>query len=158
GQGDPGGISYGKYQFALRAGTPARFVAFLAGRAPPSPAAAALQQAAPGTPAFAAAWKAAAAQDPAGFGQAQPDFVMASYSAPVRQSLLEQLRLDLRARALALSDVVWSSAVQHGPRGAVNLFTAALGATPPDRIADASLIQAVYAERGRTDAAGVLVH
>lgn len=157
GRGDPGGASYGKYQLALKAGTPARFVAFLR-RARPAYYGV-LAAAPPGTPGFNAAWKALAAKDRAGFGRAQHEFVMSEYYLPASR-LVEAGRpgLELMSRSKALNDSLWSAAVQHGVKGALNVFTAAVRDADAGKAHDADLIRAVYAERGRTGPSGCLVH
>jgi hypothetical protein len=55
-----------------------------------------------------------------------------------------------------VSDVLWSSSVQHGPAGAVSVFTRALAGRDLSQLSDADLINAVYAERGRRDRNGEL--
>jgi hypothetical protein len=157
GRGDAGGISYGCYQFATAAGSPRQFVAWLAGTYPE--AFATLQRFTPGTPEFGAAWIEVARRDRARFAKAQHEHVCVHYyDAAVRQLDAAFPGLAVATRSKALNDVVWSTAVQHGVAGAVRTFQQALGAIAPAQMGDGALIRAVYAERGRKDGAGVLVH
>jgi hypothetical protein len=57
-----------------------------------------------------------------------------------------------------VSDVLWSTAVQHGVIGATTIFSAVVGTAPFSSVDDATLIRGVYAERGRKNSAGTLVH
>jgi hypothetical protein len=66
-------------------------------------------------------------------------------------------------RSPAVQDVVWSTAVQHGPNTpVVHRAIVAAGGTqslqPADREHDRRLIVAIYAERGRRSGAGNLVY
>jgi hypothetical protein len=157
GRGDAGGVSYGLYQFATAAGTPERFVTWIAATDPE--AFSSLRPYPPGSPEFGAAWKAVAARDPARFGEAQHEFVCVSYYDPaVRQLEAALPGLGVASRSKALNDVVWSTAVQHGVGGAVRVFQKALGERPPTQVGDEALMRAVYAERGRRGATGTLIH
>src|SRR5205807_2008135 len=68
--------------------------------------------------------------------------------------------LDVEKRSRALQNVVWSTAVQHGPSTrVVELAVKPLlqGKAIAD-LTDAEIIRAIYAERGRKDDQGGLVH
>src|SRR5262249_12015654 len=70
--------------------------------------------------------------------------------------------LSVTTRSAALQDVVWSTAVQHGPNTpVVHQALAAVhvqGLTPAAPHFDRVLIRAIYAERGRRRADGQLVY
>ena len=153
--GDPGGASYGSYQLATAPGTVARFVAWLAKRAPVD--AAALAGKAPGSPEFDRAWRALAAKDAQGFFEAQHDFIGATHYVPARDTLEASTGMVFAQRSRVLRDVLWSTAVQHGPRGAVRVWGTALAGADPATLTDAAIVHAVYAERGRRKD-GQLVH
>ncbi len=156
GVGDPGGVSYGAYQFATNTGSAQAFVNSLRDTYPDFYAA--LSDKTPGTAAFSAAWRQLAAEQPDRFLQAQHDRIATAFYAPVRASLEQQLGMDFGSRSQALNDVLWSTAVQHGQGGAVSIFLTALAGRDPNQMSDADIIRAVYAERGRTNANGTLVH
>lgn len=154
--GDPGGASYGSYQLATEPGTVARFVAWLAKRSPMD--AAQLAGKAPGSPEFDRAWRALADKDAQGFFEAQHDFIGATHYLPARDLLEASTGLVFAERSRVLRDALWSTAVQHGPRGAVRVWRSALASISPASLTDAAILRAVYAERGRLNAGGTLVH
>ena len=145
GRGDPGGVSYGIYQLASKAGTAAAFV-----DAEGAPWRSDFAGAEPGSEAFSAAWKAIAAREPDAFAQAQHGFIERTHYRPAVASVLRSTRLDLDARHQAVRDATWSVAVQHGR--AARLLAAAVekaDAVLPrkDGGYDRRLVEAVYAER-----------
>lgn len=145
GAGDPGGVSYGLYQFASRTGTIARFLA-----SEGQPWSAPLRVAAPGTPAFSTAWRAAAASAPQAFARAQRAFIARTHYAPLAAEVRSSTRLDLATRSVALQEACWSCAVQHGRAArivakAVALTDQHLPRTDPGY--DRALITALYAVR-----------
>ena len=160
GQGDPGGVSYGSYQMTSRrnGGTVARFVG-----EPGFAFADRFKGLTPGTPEFSDAWRALAQEQPDAFKAAQHEFIKRTHFDPMVQGL-RVVPLDVLARSEALQDCIWSTAVQHGPHsdiplGACRTLLAAGSPKPGDGEAfDEALIRLIYAERGRKDAAGVLVH
>ncbi|MBW6397003.1 TIGR02594 family protein [Roseomonas sp. HJA6] len=152
GVGDPGGKSYGNWQMTSqpKGGTVRRFV--------DDPSFAFADRFAgldPGSEAFDTAWKGLAQADAEGFRHAQHAFIMRDYYEPAA-ARLRQAGLDVRTRSHTLRDVLWSTAVQHGPGNGVAIFgiaLAAAGAGPDDE----PLIRAVYAERGRVGPDGKLI-
>jgi hypothetical protein len=151
GKGDPGGVSYGAYQLSSTKGMVQRFVAEYYP-----------QQFAglkPGTYLFDHQWLRLAATQPDQFRQAQHDFIKSASYDPAAARLRRDVGLDVNARSPALQNVLWSTAVQHGDqRGAqiIERAIASLGRKPIDQVSDRDLIQAIYAERGRTDSQGTL--
>lgn len=145
GAGDPGGVSYGLYQFASRTGTIARFLAVEG-----QPWSDALGVAAPGTPAFSAAWRATAAAAPRAFAGAQRAFVARTHYAPLAAAVRRSTGLDLATRSAALREVAWSCAVQHGAAARIVAQAIALADKDRPRAApgyDRALIAAIYAVR-----------
>ena len=160
GVGDAGGVSYGSYQMTSRprGGTVARFVAE-AGFAWRVRFAAVN----PGSPEFSAQWKALATEAPDAFFEAQHAFIKRTHFDPLVGKVAAEDGLDLTLRSPAVQDVIWSTAVQHGPNTPVvqRAIVAAGGAQtlqPADRARDRHLVIAIYAERGRRSAAGNLVY
>jgi hypothetical protein len=65
--------------------------------------------------------------------------------------------LNVLTRSHALQDVIWSTAVQHGPGTNVpHVALANVKSRPGDPSFDSDFIKAIYAERGRKRADGTL--
>ena len=123
-----GGTSYGQYQIASRPGGMSRFLAYLQDVKPEW--AERLSQAGPANTgsvrgAMPEAWKAIAGEDPEGFARVQHDFIHKQYYQPARDMVLERTGLDMDQAPKALREVLWSTAVQHGPTGAADIFSQA---------------------------------
>ena len=155
-QGDPaaigfdstGGWSYGKYQIASKKG---RFEDFLDWLAKDFQDLRAKLIAAGGDAAaragnadFRTFWKSLKSRDD--FVPAQHGFIKAThYDVMVKQ--LKKV-LDVEARSIALRNVVWSVAVQHGPfSGIIAKAVTNVGSNSDDK----ALINAIYKERSRVD-------
>lgn len=124
-----GGTSYGKYQISSRAGSMERFIHFLEDKAPDW--AARLEAAGPANTGstngeMPAAWKAIASEDPVKFGNLQHAFIRRDYYMPARDMILEQTGYNFDDAPVALQEVLWSTAVQHGPTGAARIFSNAV--------------------------------
>ena len=108
GRGDPGGVSYGTYQLASKIG---RADAFVKRYYPDE-----FKGLQGGTPEFTVRWKELAAKDTAGLRKNEHEYIKETHYDPQVKKLEAELKLDLSKRSAALRDVVWSVAVQHGPR------------------------------------------
>lgn len=143
GYGDAGGKSYGCYQFAINAGVPQAFVAWLInlGHA----FGAILASCVPGSGEFDVAWRQLAGTYPADFAQAQHDYVQAYYFEPAIINL-RAIGFEAMGRSEALHQVIWSRAVQYSARWIPDLFTeaAALAGQELIRMSDRDLIWWVY--------------
>ncbi|MGM9572352.1 MAG: hypothetical protein ACI3ZR_09075, partial [bacterium] len=142
GKGDPGGISYGKYQITT-ANIPS-FLKFLkndyillykqlqnAGK--------------PGSKNFEKAWKRVAKEAPASFEKAQYEYIKKTHYDPI-VAQLNKMGLNLDKRSNALKQVVWSMAVQV--RGYTpEIFAKALNGRRPGTVTDAELIPLLYKYR-----------
>lgn len=151
GKGDPGGVSYGTYQLASKIGRADQFVAKY------YPAE--FKGLKGGSDEFTKTWKELASRDPKGLHANEHAYIRETHYDPQVAILARTLQLDLAKRSAALRDVVWSVAVQHGPRTDV-ITTAAkplVEGRSIDAIGDEELIKAIYAERGRMGADGKLV-
>jgi hypothetical protein len=160
GIGDAGGVSYGSYQMTSRpsGGTVARFVAHAA-----FPWRARFAGVSPGSAEFSAQWKALASEAAEAFFEAQHGFVQRTHFDPLVGRILSEDGVDVALRSPALQDVIWSTAVQHGPntpvvRRAIRNLGGGAALHPADRERDRQFIVAIYAERGRRSAAGNLVY
>ena len=154
GAGDPGGVSYGSYQMASKMGVVQQFVA-----QPGFPWAKDFQNLTAGTAQFTAVWKRIAADQPDDFQKAQHAFIKKTHYDLLVAKVLTDDNLDVNTRSGALRDVVWSTAVQHGPATPiVNRACATLSCTTSDPTYDKQLICAIYAERGRKKPDGNLAY
>ena len=158
GAGDAGGVSYGSYQMTSRGGgTVALFVADQAFRWRGD-----FAGLAPGTTAFTAKWKAIADAERDPFHDAQHDYIKRTHFDPLVAKTKAGGGPDVTTRSDALQDVVWSTAVQHGPNTPVVDRALAnvkgRGVLVGNPAFDETLIKAIYAERGRKNDAGALVY
>jgi hypothetical protein len=156
GQGDRGGVSYGSYQMSSKpdGGTVSRFV-----NLPDFPFRSDFAGLQPGSPAFTTAWKNLAATKRAEFHAVQHEFIKRTHFDPLVRKILQQDGVNIVARSFALRDVIWSTAVQHGPGTDLPHRAMASVTIRPDAADfDKQFISAIYAERGRKNASGVLVH
>jgi LysM repeat protein len=159
GRGDAGGVSYGSYQMTSkpRGGTVARFVGDVAFAWQ-----ARFAGVNPGSAEFSARWKALATEAPDAFFDAQHAFIKRTHFDPLVRKIAAEDGVDVTLRSPALQDVIWSTAVQHGPNTpVVHRAIQKLGGgvpQPAGRERDRHLIMAIYAERGRRSEAGNLVY
>lgn len=144
GEGDPGGVSYGTYQLASQIGRADEFVK----KYYPDE----FKGLKGGTEEFTRKWKELAAKDADGLRKKEHQFIRETHYDPQVAKLSKDLKLDVTKRSAAFRDVVWSTAVQHGPKTDV-IVVVAKGLTGDkkgiDDVTDEELIKAVYAERGR---------
>ena len=152
GKGDPGGVSYGTYQLASKLGRADEFVK----KYYPDE----FKGLKGGTDEFTKKWKELADRDPKALHANEHTFIKETHYDPQVKKLEKDLGLVAAKRSAAFRDVVWSVAVQHGPN--TDLIATAvkplLKDAKPDDVTDEQIIRAVYAERGRKDADGKLVH
>lgn len=144
-----GGTSYGKYQIASRVGSMKSFLSFLDGEAPDI--AQRLRKAGPantgsrrgGMP---DAWRAIAAEQPERFEELQEAFIRESHYRPALEAIVQRTGLEEDSLSPAMREVIWSTAVQHGPAGAARIFDRAddLSGRPEDAAYERKLISNVY--------------
>lgn len=150
-----GGTSYGQFQLASRTGAMDMFVKFLKGKAPDL--AARLQAAGPSntggkTGLMPRVWKDIAAGHPKRFAALQHEFIRANSYTPAAKSIVLTTGVDVTKHSYALREVLWSTAVQHGPSGAERIFNRAIekaDAGPDSQDFDKSVIEEVYRIRSR---------
>lgn len=154
GAGDPGGVSYGSYQMATKTGTVKAFVTQST-----FPWRQDFQNLTPGTPDFSSCWKRIAANETDAFQKCQHEYIKQTHYDRLAAKILGDNQLDVNTRSNALQNVVWSTAVQHGPgTPIVSRACATLGCKPGDSQYDEQLIRAIYAERGRKKPDGNLAY
>lgn len=144
-----GGTSYGKYQIASRVGSMNSFLTFLDGEAPDI--AQRLRKAGPantggrrgGMP---DAWRAIAREQPERFEALQEAFIRESHYKPAMEAIVKRTGLEADTLSAAMREVIWSTAVQHGPAGAARIFDRAdeLSGKPTDPAYERKLISNVY--------------
>jgi len=147
-----GGTSYGTYQIASGVGTMGRFLNYLESKAPDL--ASRLSTSGPANTggregAMASEWKSIASQHPKRFEALQHEFIGETHYQPALKSVTLSTGEDLSKRSQAVREVLWSTAVQHGPNGAADIFTSAvekLQAKGQEK-SDKALIEEVYAQR-----------
>ncbi|MDR3569265.1 MAG: hypothetical protein P4L43_14650 [Syntrophobacteraceae bacterium] len=150
---DPtGGTSYGIYQISSRAGTMKLFIDYLSKSAPDI--AQKLQAAGPANTGgrsgeMPRVWKQLGADDPVRFQKLQTNFIQQTLYLPTVQQISEKTGLDISKAPKALQEVLWSTAVQHGSKGAADIFTKAIASVQSnsDQFGVAKLIDTVYGIR-----------
>ena len=154
GAGDFGGVSYGSYQMASKMGVPTKFVT-----QPGFPWRQDFANLTAGTAAFTAVWKRIAAEQTADFQRAQHEYIKKTHYDLLCSKILGDDGLDVNTRSRAVQDVVWSTAVQHGPgTPIVHRACSSLTCKTTDANYDELLIRAIYAERGKKKADGNLAY
>jgi hypothetical protein len=148
-----GGTSYGKYQIASRVGTMRDFLKFLDKEAPDM--AGKLRSAGPANTGsrrgrMPEVWQQIAAEQPARFEALQEKFIRESHYAPALDALTKAAGIEPGRLSPAMREVLWSTAVQHGPSGAARIFSRAAsraGGDIENAQAQRKIIDRVYAIR-----------
>jgi len=154
GAGDPGGVSYGSYQMASKMGVVQRFVT-----QSDFPWLQDFRGLTAGTSDFSACWKRIAANQADDFQKCQHEFIKRTHYDLLVAKVLKENAVDMNTRTTTLQNVVWSTAVQHGPgTPIVGRACATLSCGPSDAKYDEQLIRAIYAERGRRKPDGNLAY
>ncbi|WP_294345964.1 VCBS repeat-containing protein [uncultured Clostridium sp.] len=148
GYGDIGGKSYGAWQLASNMGSVDKFINFLkTNNAYYYNELSSAKQADGnkfGTN-FDNTWRNIAKNDRDGFLELQRKYIKMTYY-DVSSNLLKNYNFNIEEHSWALKNVLWSTAVQHGANGAVNIFrTVGLDRNERD------LIIAIYDERSKVD-------
>ncbi len=123
-----GGTSYGKYQIASRVGSMNSFLSFLDTEAPDLSKR--LRQAGPANTGsrsgkMPSEWRAIAKEQPERFEQLQEAYILESHYKPALEAISQKTGLDSSSISPAMREVIWSTAVQHGPAGASRIFAQA---------------------------------
>ncbi|MBQ7738170.1 MAG: hypothetical protein IJT59_00755 [Desulfovibrionaceae bacterium] len=125
-----GGTSYGKFQIASKVGTMTDFLKFLDNNAPDL--AKRLRSAGPANTgsrhgAMPDMWRTIASEDPERFEELQETFAAESHYKPALNSIVQKTGLKEETLSDAMREVIWSTAIQHGPAGASKIFVRADG-------------------------------
>lgn len=147
-----GGTSYGKYQIASKVGSMSSFLTFLDKEAPDLSKR--LRQAGPAntgsrTGKMPTEWKAIAKEQPERFEKLQEAYIHQSHYKPALDAIEQKTGLDSSSLSAAMREVIWSTAVQHGPAGATRIFTQAdsMSGSSENASYERKLINNVYALR-----------
>ncbi len=152
-----GGTSYGIYQISSRQGTMDRFLEFLRSADPAM--ARRLSESGPSNTgstggSFPDQWKSIASENPRRFEDLQRRFIKETHYDPAAREIEARTGLDVSGSSPALRQVLWSTAVQHGPERAADIFQDALkecgrkgGGLEEDSPKEPELIDRVYALR-----------
>ncbi|WGS54703.1 lytic transglycosylase domain-containing protein [Paraburkholderia sp. D15] len=164
GLGDPGGVSYGSYQFTSQTrqsdggvvvgGTVRAFVT-----SPHFPWAGEFVGLIPGSTEFSRKWRKVVDENLNDFHKIEHEYTRRTHYDAQIQFVLSQNGIDLRYHSHTLNDVVWSTCVQHGPTtDAIVIAMKRLGDAPSEtKDYDRKLIDAIYDERGKKNNAGKLI-
>lgn len=124
-----GGTSYGKYQIASRVGTMNNFLEYLDGSAPDI--AKRLRNAGPANTGgrhgrMPTEWRKIAEENPTRFEQLQADFIRSSHFEPAKDAIAEATGVSLDKLPAAIQEVLFSTAVQHGPSATTRIVSQAV--------------------------------
>lgn len=164
--GNPGAVvqpdvngtnSYGKYQINVKTGTMNNFMKYEQVNNPDAynklMAAGGGTEAGQNSPEFVSAWKDLSSSD-SSFGDDQDGFIKSTHYDVAAANIQNSTGLDINTRSKAVQDAVWSTSVQNGPNSKV--FTNALAGKDVNNMSDAQIVNALYDERGATNANGSL--
>lgn len=147
-----GGTSYGKYQIASKVGSMKSFLNFLDQEAPDL--ANRLRKAGPANTgsrkgAMPDVWRSIAREQPERFEQLQEAFIHQSHYKPALEAIEQKTGIDTSSLSAAMREVIWSTAVQHGPAGAARIFAKAddLSGKVEDASYERKMINNVYSVR-----------
>lgn len=151
-----GGWSYGKYQFVGGGKTAdgSSMQSFLATLEKTDPEAFAKLSSAggfggarSGSQAFKSAWKEMSSRP--GFQEAEAQNARTTLFTPAANAVKARTGLDVSQRSPAVQEVLFSTAIQHGPSGSGSLWKNALAGLDPSTLSDEELIGRLYDERSK---------
>ncbi|MDR2669410.1 MAG: hypothetical protein LBC14_05600 [Desulfovibrio sp.] len=149
-----GGTSYGKFQIASRVGTMRAFIGYLRDTAPDL--ASRLSACGPANTGSRSGrmpteWRKIAAEQPERFEQLQSDFIRTSHFEPAVAGIAGVTGVSFDKLPPVLREVLFSTAVQHGPAGAVRIVSRAMEKVNPDKLQTSGVqgSQAAQAESRR---------
>lgn len=148
-----GGMSYGYYQMASRAGTPQKFVRGLSGKDDEiyERLANKLSSVSQVNGAFAKEWLAVAQRYKSRFTDLEHAYAYKEYYQPARDGILRRTGIDVNKRSWAMQAALLSTAIQFGTgsstsaKGAVPIFSL----TYKKGISDDTWLRAIYADKTR---------
>lgn len=97
-------------------------------------------------------WTRIAQESPREFGRLQHEFVDRTYYRPTLRLLYQRVGVGFEGAPRAIREMIWSTAVQHGPRAAAEIIDQAIrsDAVPSEIFGTAlpELVSSVYLARG----------
>lgn len=138
GEGDNGGVSYGRHQLSSKTGSMGEFLRSKEA----APFAEHFSGLTPGSAAFTARYKELAASNPEEFAKAQHDYITRTHYGVAAEKLAAK-GIDLTTRSKAVQEMLYSSAVQYGPAGASRVIGRALEGQDLSRMSDEDIISIV---------------
>lgn len=137
GQGDAGGVSYGRYQLASETGTMRDFLNSPHGEMYRER----FRGLQPGTEAFTRRYLEVAEEQGDLFDQAQRDYIISTHFEPLKNKLQRTIGLDIDSRSPVLRELVFSTAVQYGPQS--DVIEMALAGRDLERLTDLQILRLV---------------
>jgi murein DD-endopeptidase MepM/ murein hydrolase activator NlpD len=147
--GDFGGKSYGAFQFSSNMGSLASFLSWLKTADKEiyyELHEAYIKDGYRYSTNFDAAWGTISSEDASNFYNLQYTYIKNNYFDPVVIHFRQSGQIDFTERSDALQNVVWSTSVQHGTYGAINIIN-----TVDLSKDDATIIKAIYNERRKVN-------
>lgn len=144
-----GGTSYGKYQIASKTGSMDGFISYLKKEAPDlAKELGKAGKADTGSKqgAMPEAWKRIAAREPERFESLQHGFIMQTHFDPALNKVAELTGIDLSALSGTMQEVLFSTAVQHGPSGAGKIVARAMARVGEENLTSNNKAKAEKAE------------
>ena len=137
-----GGTSYGKYQISSRAGTMQNFIDYLEEKAPEL--ARELSAAGPANTGsrsgrMPGVWQQIAGREPERFETLQNEFIKTSHYEPALNAIAQSTGVSATALPKALQEVLFSTAVQHGPAGAASIVSRAVTQVGANKLTNTAL-------------------
>jgi hypothetical protein len=132
-----GGTSYGKFQISSRVGTMRAFLGYLRDNAPDlAKRLAACGPANTGSRSgrMPEEWRRIAEEQPERFDRLQSDFIRTSHFEPAVAGIAGATGVSFDTLPPVLREVLFSTAVQHGPAGAVRIVGRAMAEVNPDKL------------------------
>lgn len=123
-----GGTSYGKFQIASKVGSMKNFLSYLDKEAPDLSAR--LRKAGPANTgsrrgSMPNEWRAIAKEQPERFERLQEGFIHETHYKPALNAIEKSTGINGTTLSPTMREVIWSTAVQHGPNGAARIFARA---------------------------------
>ncbi|QZE59710.1 hypothetical protein pEaSNUABM39_00130 [Erwinia phage pEa_SNUABM_39] len=144
GQGDAGGVSYGKHQLATNNGSMMNFLNSPEGK----PFLQRFGGLAPGTAQFNSVYKDVASNNSAEFDKAQSDYITRTHYAPLAAKMQNEVGVDLTKRGAGVKELMYSTAVQYG--AGTSVISNALQGKDVNAMSDDDLIKTIQDYKAAT--------
>ncbi len=144
GQGDAGGVSYGKHQLATNNGSMMNFLNSKEGQ----PFLDRFAGLAPGTAQFNSVYKDVASSQGEAFDKAQSDYITRTHYAPLVAKMQNDVGVDLSQRGAGVKELMYSTAVQYG--AGTSVISNALKGKDVNAMSDEDLIKTIQDYKAST--------